>query len=106
MRFERFIYKNAIPLLCRNSLQRKSDEIPKSTLGHRILTGKETIIRIQTDLMTSLHGTCQDGTTEFPSQRSRDRAVKEHPDMPSLPRSRTFQCCGYPYLITGPKKNS
>lgn len=64
-------------LLPRSFLQWQGDQVPESSLGHRVLTRKEAVVRIQTDIRSPLHRFGEDMRSEPSSQRGRNGFLEE-----------------------------
>jgi hypothetical protein len=52
-------------------LQRKRNQISETAFGHRVLTGKKAIVRIETDLMASFHRSGKNCSAKFPREVGR-----------------------------------
>lgn len=96
------IKEHAIAVTARSSLKWHGDEIAETALRQRVLVGKESVIRIQTNLMSSVHRTGQHGRPELASHQGRNRFFKEHPDMSAFARSRTLQYRRHTLLVACP----
>ena len=54
-RDEGVIKKDRVVLLASGSLERQSNQVSKSSLGHRVLVRKQTVVRIEANVRTSFH---------------------------------------------------
>ena len=80
-RDEVVIEEDAVALLARSLLQRQGDQVPESSLRHRVLIRKETIVRIQADVRPALHRLGQDVRAQPARQRGRNGLLEEEPDV-------------------------
>jgi hypothetical protein len=79
------VHEEAVAHLTWRPLKWQSDQISKSPLRHRVLIWEETVVGIQTKMMTPLHGLRQNGITHFPSQHGGGRTIEEHPNVTAIP---------------------
>ena len=59
------INEYAVARVARRKLQGECNQVPEPSLGHRVLVGEKAIIRIETDLMPTLHGPREQHASEF-----------------------------------------
>src|SRR5436305_1428587 len=100
IRIEINIQEYTVAVGARHVLQRQGDEVSKAALGHGVLARKETVIRIETELMPSLHRARQNRRAKFSGEAGRQRRFKEDPYVSAPPRARAFDGDGNPPLIT------
>ena len=84
-RREVVIEEDAIALSAWPLLQRQGDQVAESSLRHRVLVRKETIIRIQSDIGSSFHGFRHEVRPQPASQGCWNGVFEEEPDVPALP---------------------
>jgi hypothetical protein len=75
------IDEDAVVLPAWALLQRQGDQISESSLRHRVLIGKEAVVRIQADIRSPLHRFGEDMRSELSSQRGRNGFLEEEPDV-------------------------
>jgi hypothetical protein len=81
MRHEVIVHEHTVSVVERSLLQGERDQIAETTFRHRILTGKQSIVRIQSDLMPPFHGSGQQGAAKLP-RHNRSRWIREEdPDV-------------------------
>jgi hypothetical protein len=85
-RDEGAINKDSVVLFAGSSLQRQSNQISKTSLGHRVLIRKQPVVRIQSDIRTPLHRLGKDMRSQSSGKRSRNGFFEEEPDMGASPR--------------------
>ena len=68
-------------LVPRAFLEWQGDQVPESSLRHRVLTWKEAVVRIQADIRPPLHRFGEDMRSEPSSQRGRNGFLEEEPDV-------------------------
>ena len=90
-RHERVIEEDAVALLAGSLLQRQGDQVAESSLRHRVLIRKETVVRIQSDVRPPLHRLGQEVRSEPAGQRGRNRLLEEDPDVSASSGARPFE---------------
>ena len=80
---ELLVDEHAVALLTGLLLQRKRNEIPKSTVRQRVLAREEAVVRLESDIGSSLHRFGQDIGAEPARQRRWNGVLKEEPDVPA-----------------------
>ena len=75
------IKEDAVALSARSLLQWQGDQVPESSLRHRVLIRKETIVRIQADVRPPFHRFSQDVRAQPACQRGGNGVLKEEPDV-------------------------
>ena len=80
-RDEMVIEEDAVALLAWSLLQRQGDQVPESSLRHRVLIRKEAVVRIQADVRSPLHRLGQDVRAQPSGQRGWNGFLEEEPDV-------------------------
>jgi len=75
------IEEDAVALSARSLLHWQGDQVPESSLRHRVLIRKETIVRIQPDVRPAFHRFSQDVRAQPARQRGWNGVLKEEPDV-------------------------
>src|SRR5258708_54993 len=88
---EVFVEEHAVAGFPRPFLQRQRDEISEAALRKCVLIGKKSVVRIQADVGSALHGFGQDMRSKPPRQRRGDRLVEENPNVCSVTGARALQ---------------
>jgi hypothetical protein len=62
---EIIVNEHAVARLSWRKLQGERNQVPEPSLGHRVLVGEKAVIRIQADLMPTLHGSREQQAAEL-----------------------------------------
>src|SRR5829696_3347625 len=81
------IEEHAVVLVPWSFLQWQGDQVPEPSLRHRVLTWKEAVVRIQTNIRSPLHRFGEDMRSEPSSQRGRNGFLEEEPDVRASSRA-------------------
>ena len=83
--------KNAVvPVAAWQMLQRQRDEIAEAPFRHGVLTRKETVVRIEAELVTPFHCPGENGGSKFSCQAGGHRSFKENPDVSAATGTQPF----------------
>jgi hypothetical protein len=83
--FEVLIEKDTVRLFPWPLLQRQRDQVAESSVRHRVLIRKESIVRIQTEIRSAFHRLGENVRSEAPGQRGRNRLREKEPHMSAAP---------------------
>ena len=83
-RYEVVVEKDGVPLLPWSVLERQGDQVSEATARHRVLVGKQPVIRVHAKLVSVGHRLGDEVATHLASRRRRDGGRKEKPDMRSV----------------------
>jgi hypothetical protein len=86
-RHEGAVENDGVVLLARALLERQSNQVPKPSLRNRVLIRKQAIVRVETDIRTSLHGLGEDMRSQPARKRGWNGLFKEKPDVSASPRA-------------------
>ena len=82
-------------------LQGQGDQISEPALGHRVLVGKQAIVRSESELARADAGVADDRRAEPTCIARGHRRCEEHPGMRSFARARDFQRRGHLQFLAG-----
>jgi hypothetical protein len=105
VRTEAVIHKNAVVPLTGHPLKRQRDQIAEAALWYGVLAWKKAVIRIKAQMVSTLHGLCQNGASHHSSPHCRNRPLEEHPHVATVAGSRSFQVSGNIHPPTGRDKS-
>src|SRR5690606_15048272 len=88
------IDKYAVAIFAGLPLQGKRDQIAEAAKWHRVLIGKETVVRREADLGTVLHRLCYQRGTKLSCDLCGNGFGEEYPDMATVSRPRPFEGSG------------
>src|SRR5437870_3103461 len=94
--------KDRVSCLSWAVLQWQSDQVTETTPWHRVLIGKQAVVRSHAEFVTPRHRLGDEGTAHLSSQYGRNRLGKEEPDMSAIARARAFNDCIAEMIIHGP----
>ena len=77
--------ENTVSQLSGCKLQRQGYQVPKPSLGHGVLIGKEAVVGIKAELVPALHGSSQNYTSQLSRGDCRQGTIKKTQTWPPLP---------------------
>src|ERR1051326_5904351 len=85
------VEEDAVPAIARMPLKRQRDQIAEASLRQRVLTRKESVIRVEADFRPALHRLREYERAELARERGRNGFFEEEPYMPAFARSGSLQ---------------
>src|SRR3954447_15385626 len=83
--------KHTVALITCALLKRQGDQVAETSLGQRVLVGKEAIVGIQPDIGTALHRLGEQVGAQASHQRCRQGFVKKQPRMATASGPRSLE---------------